>query len=811
MSRLVLRPRIFPGSPAAALSLLGGGCLGLAALQWAPRLLKPAEAVGLLLALGLLALALFRTSPGRLWRAAGLLLLGLGLGLGWADWRASLRMADALGPEWVGQERWIEAEVAGLPQALEGYGGAAGWRLLVQPQPQPQAQSGLPTRLSLSWFAGPGRELAPRAGERWRLLVRLKPVHLLQNPGLPDGEYWLLERGVRALGSVRGGERLAPAPVWHLQAWREALRERIHRAVPEPRERALLAGLALGDQGSLSAQDWALLRSSGVVHLFSVSGLHITGLAWLAAAAAAALWRRSVALCLRWPADSAGRWLGLGVAVAYALLAGWGVPAQRTVALLALAALARSSARIWPWPLALCVAAALIGLWDPWALVTPGFWMSFAAVALLLHAAPGRESADLDQPPPSTLTRAAHGLRQALQVQLIASLGLAPLGLLFFGQFSWVGLVANLGAVPLVTFVLTPLALLGLLWPPLWGLAGWIAQHFYAALGALVAWPQAVWWMPEAPPLWQALALVGCVLAGLRLPRWSRAAGAALLLSWLLYSPGRPAPGQFELTVLDVGQGSAVWLRTATRDLLFDAGPRWAGDSTAGERVVLPVLRSQGLNRLDALVISHWDADHSGGAAALQAAFPYAKRWGAGGEACRAGEVWDWDGVRLHWLHPPRGYTERRGNASSCVLRVQAAAGSSVLLTADIEAAQERELLAASAPLASTVLLLPHHGSKSSSSPAFVAAVAPRLGFAQAGYMNRHGHPAETVRRRYAVAGVPLLTSAECGAWRWRSHEPPGVAGCWRAAQRRYWRAAPAGEWQEGEDPGEEGSWPTGS
>ncbi|MBB5206138.1 competence protein ComEC [Inhella inkyongensis] len=805
----MLRGLAHPGSPAGALCLLGGGCLGLAALQWAPRLLKPAEVAGLLGALGLLGLALMvalrLSRPGLGWRAAGVFLLGLGLGVAWANWRASLRMADALGPEWVGIERWIEAEVVGLPQALEGYGGASGWRLLLDTQ----TQSGLPTRLSLTWFAGPGREQAPRAGERWRLLVRLKPVHLLQNPGLPDAEYWLLERGVRALGSVRGGERLAGAPLWHLQAWREGLRERIHRAVSEPRERALLAGLALGDQGSLSSQDWALLRNSGVVHLFSVSGLHITGLAWLAAVALAALWRRSAALCLRWPADSAARGLGLAVALAYALLAGWGVPAQRTVALLALAALARSSGRIWPWPLALCVAAAVIGLWDPWALVTPGFWMSFAAVALLLHAAPGRAEGAVDDAPPapSLLTRWGRGLRQALQVQALASLGLAPLGLLFFGQFSWVGLVANLGAVPLVTFVLTPLALLGLLWPPIWRVAGWVAQHFYAALEALVAWPQAVWWMPEAPPLWQGLALVGCVLAALRLPRWGRAVGAAMVLPWLLYSPARPASGQFELMVLDVGQGSAVWLRTATRDLLFDAGPRWAGDSTAGERVVLPVLRAQGLSRLDALVISHWDADHSGGAAALQAAFPHAKRWGAGGQACPTGQLWDWDGVRLQWLHPPKDQTERRGNASSCVLRVQASTGASLLLTADIEAAQERELLAAGVPLASTVLLLPHHGSKSSSSPAFVAAVAPRLGFAQAGFMNRHGHPAEVVRGRYAAAGVPLLTSADCGAWRWRSHEPPGTAGCWRTAQRRYWRAAPLDLPSDGEEAGAD--WPS--
>lgn len=785
-----------PWQPASALALLLGGMAGLAALQFAPRLLRPVEIAALLMGLTL-ACAVARTLRRQPLRLGLLALAALCVGLLWADLRASLRLEEQLDPSAIGQDRWVVAEVAGLPQSLAGYGGLAGWRLLLTLEAQP----GLPRTVSVSWFPGPGRGQAPRAGETWRLQLRLKPVHALQNPGLPDAELWLLERGIRAQGSVRAGERLASAPFWHLQALRERVRLALERQAIEPRARAVLAGLAVGDQAALPARDWALLRDSGVVHLFSISGLHITWFAWMAAGAVGLLWRRSAWLCQRWPAADAARWLGLAAAFAYALLAGWGVPAQRTVGLLWVLALLQSSARIWPWPLALALAGALIGLADPWAMVTPGFWLSFVAVALLMHAAPTADTAETaDDTPQTWQQRWTLRARQLLQVQLLVSFGLAPLSLLFFGQVSLVGFVANLVAVPLVGGLLAPLALAGVLLPPLWQLAAWGVDGLFALLNLAVQLPAAVWWSAQAPATLQALALLGGVLLGLRLPRGWRLAGGLALLPLGLYSPARPEPGQFRLTVIDVGQGSAIWLQTARHDLLFDAGPRWGGDSDAGARVVLPLLRAQGVRRLDALVISHDDGDHSGGAASLLAALDVKERWGSLParhalqplKPCVAGSSWDWDGVRLQWLHPPPGQPARQDNAASCVLRVQAAGqGHAALLTADIEAAQEQALLASGQALRATVLLVPHHGSKTSSSTEFLSAVAPQWALAQAGYRNRHGHPADAVRSRYAAAGVPLLSSAECGAWQWRSQTPPSAAGCWRQQRRRYWLAAP--------------------
>lgn len=766
---------------------LTGWLSGLALLQFAPRLAEPGERLALAaLTAGLIGLA-WRWKAGR--AAVTLALAGV-LGLLWADQRACWRLDEGLTHGRVGEIVELEAEVAALPQALQGFGGTAGWRLLLDLDPVP----GLPGRVSVSWFPGPGREQAPRAGERWRVQLRLKPVHALQNPGLPDTEFWLLERGVRAQGTLKGGARLREAAWWNLEAWRERARRAIERRVDDPRARSVLMGLSIGDQGALPASDWALLRDTGVVHLFSISGLHITGFAWLAGAAVGLLWRRSAGLCGRWPAVAATRWLGLLAAFAYALLAGWGVPAQRTVGLLAVLALLHSSARIWPWPMALLLAAAVIGAADPWAMVSAGFWLSFAAVALLMHAAPSL--------PPDLRgwRRLRLQLLQGLQVQMLASIGLAPLTLLFFGQVSLVGLGTNVLAVPLVSLVLAPLSLLGLLLPWAWDLAAWINAGLFAVLIAAARLPGAVWWAAQAPWVWQVLGLSGLLLVLPRWPRPWRALGALLLLPLGLWRPAAPQLGGFELTAFDVGQGSAIAVRTRQHSLLFDAGPRWGGGSDAGARILVPALRAQGLRRLDALVISHADADHSGGAWSVAQALAPDQVWGsslpprhplqARLQACAVGRGWDWDGVRFEWLHPLPG-ASGRSNARACVLRVQAANGRAVLLSADIEAAQEAELQARGAPLRADLLLVPHHGSKTSSTPDFVAAVGPRLALAQNGAGNRHGHPAASVQQTYAALGIPLLSSPACGALRWSSRAPPGGAGCRRAERRRYWLAPP--------------------
>ena len=769
------------------LGLLAAACLlALMALQMQAELPTLAPLLGLALALGL-SWRLLRPRPG-----AWLLLVGAAAvtSLAWGSWRAAQRLEPALPTAWEGRTLELDAVVDELPQRLPGWGDAPLLRLTLRPltsardaEPPrglPAQTLELPGRLSLWYELKAGR--GPRAGETWRLQVRLRRVHGLQNPGLPDAELWLLERGVVAQGSVRSGHRLSAAPGWSLQAQRERLRERIDAAVDAPRARALLAGLLIGDQAALTSRDWTLLRDTGVVHLFSISGLHITVFAWLAMQGVAALWRRLPRLCQWLPAPLAARWAGVLLAAAYALLAGWGVPAQRTVALLALVALLQSSGRLWPWPLALLACALPIALADPWATVQPGFWLSFVAVALLMQQGGER----------------VHPVRELLRTQAVVTLGLAPLALLFFGQISLVGVLANLVAVPVVTLLLVPLALLGTLLAPLWALAAWAGELLFTLLAQLAAWPGAVWAAATPPWPWQAAALLGLLLAALRLPRSLRALGGLLVLPLLLYAPERPPSGEFRLRVFDVGQGSAVWLQTARHELLYDVGPRWGpGEGQdAAARIVVPALRAAGVARLDRVVVSHGDADHAGGLESLRRALPVGDwrlapdpRLPAAARRCAAGEVWDWDGVRFEFLHPAADATPLPGNANGCVLRVQARAGQgrAVLLAADIERPQEDALRRASALRPVDLLLLPHHGSASSSTPELLTALAPQQAFAQSGYRNRFGHPAAAVRTRLRALGIALATSGDCGALRWDSGEPAGAARCQRDERARYW------------------------
>lgn len=574
-----------------------------------------------------------------------------------------------------------------------------------------------------------------------------------------------------------------------------------------------------------------------MAHLVSISGVHITMLAWLAAAGLRRVWRWRPGWALRLPAPLAARWGGVLVAAAYAVLAGWGVPAQRTVLMLATAAMLRQAGWRWPWPLLLLAAAVVVTALDPWALLQPGFWLSFAAVGLLMASEPATSTGSAQ---PAAVPAAASSGSQRLawlraqgqahllahflahlRGQAVASLALAPLSLLFFQQISLVGLLANLLAIPFVTLLVTPLALAGALFAPLWSLSAALLQAGIALLQWMATWPGAVWQAAAAPAWAVAAGLLAALLAVLPLPGRLRWLALPLMLPLLAPVPERPAAGRFELLAADVGQGTAVLVRTRNHLLVYDAGPAWGQpgrDPDAGERVLLPLLRALGERRIDVLLISHRDSDHVGGAASLLDGLPVRellstlepghalRQAGAGRPApvhrdCAAGRRWRWDGVDFELLHPLpadlAGPAPPKANALSCVLRVQDAGGRSALLTGDIEAPQEAALVARNAgALASQVLLVPHHGSRTSSTPAFLEAVAPSVAVVQAGYRSRFGHPAPEVLQRLQQRGIVVQRSDRCGAWRWPS--PPGASApevdhgqCERQQWVRYWHDQP--------------------
>ena len=738
-------------------------------------------------------------------------LLGLAL-LAWAvaGLQASA-MPDAIDPGLEGRDVDLVGRVQAMAQRQE-----SGWRFrFVVEQAWLNGRAvHVPQNLYLGWYSASAREAADAQpaqvwpGERWRLRVRLKAAHGHINPRGFDYELWLWEQGIRATGYVRQGQddplpqRLAQTGRHPLEWGRQHVRERLLDGHLPDAVAGVLAALVVGDQAAIDRSSWDVFRATGVAHLMSISGLHVTLLGVLVGHMLGALWRRSAMWgrhwALHWPLPFVAAWGGWAAACAYALFSGWGVPAQRTVWMLGVVTLLRWRARHWPAALVWAAAGTAVITLDPWALLQPGFWLSFVAVGVLL--ATGGHTA-------SPATDARNGAQALLAMtwgllreQGVISLALAPLGLLFFGQLSLAGLLANLLAIPWVSLLVTPLALLGVLWPQAWVWAAALLSPLMDGLGWLATWPLASLQLAMPPWPLAVLATVGATLCCLPWPLAWRMWGALGLLPALLWQPSRPPAGVFELLAADVGQGNAVLLRTTRHTLLYDAGPRYSPESDAGHRVLVPLL-AQSNEALDVLMLSHRDSDHTGGAPAVLAMQPGARLWSSleqghplanwpGHVQCAAGQGWTWDGVQFEVLHPqPQPPGQRlKPNAVSCVLRVQGRGGSA-LLAGDIEAPQERDLLARGlSPV--DVLLVPHHGSKTSSTEAFVDALQPRVALVQAGYRNRFGHPAPVVTKRYLDRGVVWATSTHCGAAIWHSERPDQVH-CERPATQRYWRHVP--------------------
>jgi competence protein ComEC len=773
----------------------------------------------LLLAAAVPAALLHGRLPAAWARAACRLACGALLGFLWAALVAQHYLADELPSGLEGQDLVVTGVIDSLPYRFER---GLRFNLALERAATPDgAAAPLPSRLALSWYAEPRGPQPPalQPGERWQFALRLKRPHGNANPDGFDYEAWLLEQKLRATGSVRGdaapggaNRRLAAfvpgfaAVVERCRGW---LRDRIELALHGQPYAGVIIALVIGDQRDIGQGDWKIFTRTGIGHLVSISGLHITMVAGLAAALAQWLWRHSLwtalQLPLRLPAQKVAALAGVAVALAYVLLAGFGVPAQRTLYMIAVVGAALWSGRIAGVSHVLCAALGVVLLLDPWAVLWPGFWLSFGAVAVILMVSVGRAEARAA----GRAARWRQALAAACRTQYAVTVGLVPLTLLLFGQLSLVSPIANAIAIPLVSFAVTPLALAGSLSPsPLSGwllqAAHWLVQQLAVFLEWLSSLPPAVWTAP-LPSWWMfALALLG--MLWLLLPRgWpARGLGLALWLPLLLNAPRFPERG-FRVTAFDVGQGNALLLETAHHRLLYDTGPAYTPESDGGSRVIVPYLKSRGIAALDAIVVSHSDADHSGGALSVLDAVDVGwltSSLDAGHEIigsarqhrrCLAGQHWEWDGVQFEMLHPtPQIYDSSRWkpNARSCTLKVSAGEVS-MLLGGDIEAPQEAMLVDAMPhKLQATVLLAPHHGSGTSSTPDFLDAVAPKIAVFQVGYRNRYRHPKPQVEARYTERGIQRLRSDQDGAVRLDFDDGQGGAVAverYRDAHRRYW------------------------
>ena len=799
------------GLGAASVGVLLGTVVQLQQAQ-----LWPLWVYAALLGLALLGVVLWwRTGAGH---GVGLLCACALLAFAQTGWRACGYAQQALATELEGQSLQVVGVVAQMPQRMDD---SIRFRFDVERSYDGSGHAvRLPPRILLSWYGRRTQVTADtpawlpadvQAGERWRFAVRLKAPHGHINPHGFDYELWLWEQNLQATGYVRQ-TAADPAPqrvesTWQhpIERWRQQQREAIAQQVESPALAGVVAALWVGDQSAIDRADWDVFRATGVAHLMAISGLHITGLAWLVAQCVGWLWRRSDVWAtqrpwaLRWPAQTVASVCAVGMALLYALFTGWGLPAQRTVWMLAMVSLLRVQGLRWPLPVLWLTVCAVVVVLDPWALLQAGFWLSFVAVGVLFASGVGEGAAvALASETPSWRKRMWRAAQRVWREQWLMSVCLAPLSLLVFHQVSVVGLLANLVAVPWVTLVVTPLCALGALWPAMWSMAAAALQALMGVLVACAAWPWAQWSAPAAPVWAGAAALLGLALVAWRGPVWVRLMGVVMVCPVLSWQAARPALGEFDLLAADMGQGHAVLLRTASHSLLYDTGPRYSAETDAGQRVLVPLLRALG-ERLDTVVISHQDSDHSGGALAVMAMQPQAEvltsippthslQQAHAMTRCERGQRWVWDGVQLEVLHPKADdFTKPlKPNALSCVLRVTSANGTVALLVADIEAAQEQQLLQSEASLAADWLLVPHHGSLTSSTPAFVQAVRPSVAVVQAGYRNRFAHPRPEVVARYDELGVLLVQSARCGASIWRS-EQPKLVQCERDQGKRYW------------------------
>ena len=756
--------------------------------------------------LGVLALQSCAELPDVRWVAASLALIpvilflpvlripaSLALGFLWALFRADGVLSHGLPPKLEGETVQVEGKVVGLPRVFQSFSNQEGVRFDLEVTGLTAFKRTWPSpgRIRLSWY---GEAQVPIPGESWRFHVRLRRPHGFMNPGGFDYEGWLFQQGIRATGYVvksRHNTRLTEPRGEFIDRLRQSLQNQLTKILRETGQGGVIVGLAIGAQEGIPQDQWRVFNRTGTSHLIAISGLHIGLVAGLGYFLGRWLWSLCGRATLFLAAPRSGAMMGLLMALGYSALAGFSIPTVRTLIMIAvMMAGIFVNRRFSPLDL-LLMALWLVLLADPFAVMSAGFWLSFVAVALILYGMAGR-------------VRPAGLWWKIGRVHYVVGLGLMPLLLLLFGQNPTLGPLANLVAVPWVSFGVVPLVLLALLVLPLYEGAGALLLRFAEQLLAWL-WPYLEWlsnlhfaaWHRPPPELWMGIAaLVGVLL--LLMPRGlpGRWLGLVWLSPLVFHPPYRPADGKFWFTLLDVGQGLAAVIHTKDHVLVYDTGPRMSEAFDTGRTVVVPYLRQHGIERVDTVVVSHGDNDHIGGLEGLKEEFPIGHIFTSvpesirfqQAEPCQDGQHWRWEGVNFEVLHPPPGAFGKE-NDQSCVLRVSAN-GFSVLLPGDIERGGEERLFKSHADnLRAQVLVAPHHGSKSSSSPAFIEAVGPEQVLFPAGYGNRFDFPSKEILKRYADGGAITLKTSETGAIQLRIRRGRMDAEPYRHMAHRYWHS----------------------
>ncbi|QWD78854.1 DNA internalization-related competence protein ComEC/Rec2 [Polynucleobacter sp. MWH-Svant-W18] len=760
-------------------------------------------------------------------------------GFAWNARYAENRLNNILAVELEGKELTVEGRVVGLPQ-----GNADGAKFAFEIEHllfNGEYQDQFPGQVYLSWQpAWRNPEAIPEVipGQRWKFRVKLKRPYGSLNPFTFDFERWAFHQDFGANGSIRSGELILMKDigitefVLRMELARWELRKKIKSLLPaDARYAGVIIALVMGDQNAINQEDWQVFNATGIGHLISISGLHVTMLAGVGASIAGFIWRRR-SLPLIVPVSKVAGVFGFLTAFVYAWLAGFQIPAQRTMYMVGVVAFALWSGRnprsfdIWWWAL------ALVLIIDPMAPYTPGFWLSFGAVAAILFAM-GDSVGLLGIPTGKELQihwthRMIQALREASRVQAVVTIALLPFTLYWFYQVSVVSPLANAFAIPLVSYVVTPLAIAGALLPDFIGrwllLPAHAAMEYLAiALDWMAGWSWSVVWARQ--PGWWVLLLSGlgiiyAIRPGDLMSSW-KSRTLALCLSIPLFTPisqwwtnASLSAGEFRATVLDIGQGTAVLIETRNKKLLYDTGPIQGKKDDAGQRVILPYFRGRGIDHIDRMVISHSDSDHVGGGATLLKHIRFDSMMGSlpsnnsllenfqarkiPSLPCRFGQHWAWDEVDFIVWHPHEetlfaDQYSRKPNEMSCVLEIRNQENS-LWLTGDVEKQGEAEITERLNLIRLTelgkrkiIFMAPHHGSKTSSSLELLKTLEPDYAFAQNGYRNRYGHPHATVTARYKDLNMPFYQSPITGAQIWTFNKGGPSVQFWRPSTNRLW------------------------
>lgn len=748
------------------------------------------------------ALAVFGIAYKKYQRQFFLLLFFIA-GLVSATWQGQATLDQRLPDSLAGQSVIIQGIVASISEKIRGgvrfemeVAELSGERL-------PADAMNWRGRLRLNWYA---TEVVPQPGQVWRFMAKLRPPRGMVNPGAFDYEGWLFSHGIHGTGYVLPQE-LSPLLVtespWRfpVQRARDYLLTRLQEATAGLPNAGILAALAVGNQSSIKPAQWKIISATGTNHLLAISGLHIGLVGGFCYFLFQWLWRRSALLCRVLPAPIAAALLAMLPVLAYVALSGFAVPARRATIMFVVPVLVLLfRGKLEPGRM-LSVALFLVLLIDPISILQAGFWLSFGAVGLILWAMTGG------------VKRSGYWWWGKIQIWI--GLGLIPLLLLLYQKAPLLGIPANLVAVPAVSLLVVPITLVGTLMLPISSqLASscfMVADFLMDILWWFLAWLAGFsnsWSLVAAPPVWAVI--MGAIgLALLLAPRGlpARWLGLAWCLPLFFYTPEGPQRGQFEFTLLDVGQGLCAVVRTSDSWLVFDTGAAWSERFSAAQGILLPYLRSRGAKRIDSLILSHADQDHIGEYKMLVEEMAPMNLWSGTPELldspstatpafdpCEKGVAWERDGVKFAFLNLgeadlAQDRNREQKNNRSCVLRVEGHS-MSLLLTGDIEKAAEQALLQQhEEQLDVDVLVVPHHGSRTSSSWPFLDRVSPKLALISSGYLNRFHHPAADVVARYRQIDSQVMNTAETGAIQiltQTGREP--LVSSWRDRSNPYWR-----------------------